>query len=47
MLFRAFICSFGFEAVATGANPGPWWTSLVLFVIPAAIGLVWVAWPSR
>ena len=52
IFFGAFVCFMGFEAVATGINPGPWWSSLILLVVvPAALlvflGFSFLVWPRH
>lgn len=43
MAFGVFVCLMGFEAVSTGANPGPWWMLLLSMVVVPFIGLVFCA----
>jgi len=39
----ALACGFGYEAVATGSNPGSWWQMLLTMVVAPFIGIVWCA----
>lgn len=47
MMLGIVICLFGLEAVTTGANPGSWWSSLVLMVILPGVYLVYLTRPTR
>ena len=52
IFFGAFICFIGYEAVSTGTNPWPWWSSLIaLVVVPAALlvflGFSFLVWPMH
>ena len=36
--FGGLLCAFGFEAVSTGLNPGPWWGMFGTLVIAPLLG---------